>query len=262
MKRREFIIQTTQIGLTIPFLANHLSSKTHWITLSFDDGFKKSFYRIAEIHESFGLKACLNVIASGHMPGFKAVDQWILPELMGNFDDWNKLKDRGHEVMPHTWEHLNLTKIPEKQAKENMTKCFDYFEAHLDGYDPTYAVYNFAFNASTPELERFALERVSAVRTAGWVLLKDERSNPLPSTNKSLRLGCWSQGPEYCDTFVEKEIDEFLTSDGGWLILNLHGLDQEGWGPLHPMFLEKLLKKLVEMPQVAVEPAGVFIRTV
>jgi hypothetical protein len=38
--------------------------KPHLITLSFDDGFEKSFTKTAEIHESFGLKACLNIIAT------------------------------------------------------------------------------------------------------------------------------------------------------------------------------------------------------
>ena len=47
------------------------SQKTHLLSLSFDDGFKKSFYRIAEIHENYGLKACLNVIATGHLKSLK-----------------------------------------------------------------------------------------------------------------------------------------------------------------------------------------------
>ena len=260
MNRREFILQSTLVGMGLPFGIKCIPGQAHWLTLSFDDGFKKSFYRIAGIHEQFGLQACLNVIASGHLPGFKKVDQWILPELMGDFDDWNTLKSRGHEIMPHTWEHLNLTKVPEALAKENMRKCFDYFEEHLEGYDPTYAVYNFAFNASNPELEDFALQRVRAVRTAGWVILKDQTANPIPTQQTNLRLGCWSQGPDYCDTFVEEHIQQFLNSPGGWLILNLHGLDDEGWGPLHPAFLEELLARLTQVPTLAIKPAGVFLQ--
>ena len=36
------------------------------LTLSFDDGFLKSFTEIAEIHARHGLHACLNVMAEGH----------------------------------------------------------------------------------------------------------------------------------------------------------------------------------------------------
>ena len=85
--------------------------KTHILTLSFDDGFKKSFYKIAEIHEEYGLRACLNVIAMGHEKGY-VKDEFIHEDLLGNFDDWNKIKSRGHEIMPHSWAHKNLTEIP------------------------------------------------------------------------------------------------------------------------------------------------------
>lgn len=40
---------------------NSLAPQTHILSLSFDDGFKKSFYQIAKIHENYGLKACLSL---------------------------------------------------------------------------------------------------------------------------------------------------------------------------------------------------------
>jgi len=259
MRRRSFIKAT---GLSACYLVpvfRRTIDKTHIISLSFDDGFKKSFYRIAEIHENYGLQACLNVIASGHLPSFKAVDSWILPELMGDFNDWNKLKARGHEVMPHTWEHLNLTKVPIEKAKENMDKCFEYFEENLDGYTNAAAVYNFAFNASTTELEDYALSKVSAVRTAGWIVLKNTKFNLIESGKQ--RLGCWSYGPDYGDARVEEIIEEFLAAEGGWLILNLHGLDGEGWGPIHSTFLDNLLKKMINLKNVAVMPTAKVIES-
>jgi hypothetical protein len=102
MKLRQFIktSATTSVGLG-PGFEPSKAIKTHIVTFSFDDGFKKSFIKLAGIHEQFGLKVCLNIIASGHMTDFQAVDQWILPELMGDFTLWNDLAKRGHEVMPH-----------------------------------------------------------------------------------------------------------------------------------------------------------------
>ncbi|MCI0363213.1 MAG: hypothetical protein L0219_04980, partial [Phycisphaerales bacterium] len=44
--------------------------KTHVFTLSFDDGFKKSSLRTAEIYEKYKLPACINVIATAHLPDF------------------------------------------------------------------------------------------------------------------------------------------------------------------------------------------------
>jgi len=262
MNRIEFIKISTLAGLGFGMGGCTGRSKSHILTLSFDDGFKKSFYRIAEIYAEYGLKACLNVIASGHLPEFKGVGKWVLPELMGNFDDWNTLKSRGHEIMPHTWDHLNLTEIPLEEAKSNIDKCLDYFGQHLHGYKSEEAVYNFAFNASTPELDEFTLTRVRALRTGGWLVLEDSRVNRIPTTARPVALGCWSHGPELCDTYVEEEVNKFMAGPGGWLIFNLHGLDEEGWGPVGTRYLDGLLKRLVRIDYLDILPTGEVLKLV
>lgn len=259
MIRRNFIKASTLASLAVATKSWFRAEKTHIISFSFDDGFKKSFYKAAEIHEEYGLSACFNVIASGHMPNFKKVDDWILPELLGDFNDWNKLKARGHEVMPHTWEHLNLTKVSLKKAKKNIDKCLDYFEKNLDGYTNDDAVFNYAFCASNDKLDRFLLERVQAVRTGGWLVLEDTMLNPIPKTFKKATLGCWIQGPDYCDGYVEKEVNNFLDGPGGWLIFNLHGFDTEGWGPIRSSYYDKLLKRLIDIKKLEVLPVGQVI---
>uniref|UniRef100_UPI001AE066E2 hypothetical protein n=1 Tax=Lunatimonas salinarum TaxID=1774590 RepID=UPI001AE066E2 len=98
MERRRFIQATALGGLALSMASFNNTKKTHYLTLSFDDGFKKSFYRIAEIHQNYGLKACLNVIATGHLKSFNTEPQWIPQNLLGDFNDWNKLKERGHEI--------------------------------------------------------------------------------------------------------------------------------------------------------------------
>lgn len=261
MKRREFLKASvlTTAGMTAVGCSPKLAmsaGKTHVLTLSFDDGFKKSFYQIAEIHKEYDLKACLNVIATGHMPDFKKVDDWILPELLGDFSDWNKLAGRGHEVMPHSWKHLNLTKVPLSQAKENILRCLEYFNDNLDGYDAKKAVYNYAFDASTKELDLFTLQHVRAVRTGGWLLWEEEEYNAMPVVEKTGRLGCWTNGPDNNDRWVDRQINDFLKTDGGWLILNLHGLDKEGWGPVSAGYLDTLLKRLVAIEKLSILPAG------
>jgi len=69
--RRTFlkVVGSSAATLTLPRLGfgGELvpSKKTHLVTLSFDDGFKKSFTRIAEIYEKHRLSACLNGVAAG-----------------------------------------------------------------------------------------------------------------------------------------------------------------------------------------------------
>jgi len=260
MQRRTFIKNSILGSVAVGFNPYLPKGKTHIITLSFDDGFKKSFYRLAEIHEAYGLKACLNVIATGHLPSFNTEPKWIPQQLLGNFNDWNKIKSRGHEVMPHTWDHLNLTEIPVEQAKQKIDQCLDYFEKNLQGYVASEAVYNFAYNASTPELDKYTLQRTGAVRTGGWLILKDTMVNLLPVQPTPLALGCWGHGPDFCDNYTEETINTFLAGKGGWLILNLHGLDEEGWGPVSTQYLDGLLKRLVKINYLDVLPAGTVLK--
>lgn len=263
MNRRTFIKSSIATAGAVSISSLGLvsdPSKTHALSLSFDDGFKKSFYRIAEIHENYGLHACLNVIATGHLKSFQTEPKWIPQKILGDFNDWNKLKERGHEIMPHTWEHLRLPEIALGKAKENIEKCLNYFEENLVGYSSEGAVYNFAYNASTPELEDFVMSKVSAIRTGGWLVLKDTMVNAFPVKELPLRLGCWGHGPDFCDDYVEQEINTFLAGAGGWLILNLHGLDEEGWGPVSTTYLDSLLKRLTKIDSLTVQPTGEIVR--
>jgi len=255
MERRDFIRTATMAGLAIGFGSCYRHKKTHILTLSWDDGFKKSFHKIAEIHERYGLKACLNIIASAHT--WADIPNEYHSDPVGNFDDWNALKARGHEIMPHTWKHTNLTEVSMDEAKELIDKCIDYFIDNLDRFDPATAVYNFAYNASTPELENYALSKVRAVRTGGWDILGDKQANPFPGDGGPLRLGCWSYGPDNADIWVNEGIERFLGDPaGGWLVLNLHGLDEEGWGPVSSNYLDKLLQKLVSIDYLDIRPAA------
>jgi len=259
MYRRNFIRTTTLGTLALSFASCLKSTKTHILSLSFDDGYKESFYKTASIHEEYGLKACLNIIASAHTGENKGPYEYH-HDPVGNFNDWNKLKQRGHEIMPHTWAHNNLTEMPFTEATQLIDKCLDYFEKHLDGFETSKAVFNFAYNASTTELENYALARVLAVRTGGWNILGSNKlANPFPENGSPVRLGCWSFGPENADDWVETEINKFLKGDGGWLILNLHGLDEEGWGPVTSDYLDKLLKRLVLIENLDILPVGMAL---
>lgn len=255
MKRRQFI-KTTAAASLLPSLGFRSSnaSKSHIISFSFDDGFKKSFLQLGQIHEDVGLKACLNVIASGHMSDFQQVDDWILPELMGDFDDWNYLVSKGHEVMPHSWQHLNLAKQPPKSAKKLISKCITYFNDNLDGFDPSKAVFNFPFNSSNDKLDQYTLGQVRAVRTWG-----DGVINPFPSKNSKYIIGCTTNGPNNNDDWLEQKVDEFLATDGGWLVFNLHGLDNEGWGPVSTDYFTSLLERLVVIKKLEVIPVGMAL---
>jgi peptidoglycan/xylan/chitin deacetylase (PgdA/CDA1 family) len=235
-------------GLMIAQSPFRCSEKTHIITLSFDDGFEKSSIRTAEIFEKYGLTACINVIATAHLQNFVLPNEYHAWKA-GDFQLWNELKSRGHEIMPHSYDHQNLTEMPLEQAKESILKCLDVFNKELKGFDAKEAVYNFAYNASTPEIEEWLGTQVMAFRTGGPAY------NPSPHPGQK-KLTCISHGPENIDQHLGQTIDEFLNGPNGWFIYNTHGLDDEGWGPVSSGYLDELLDKLTKIKTVDVLAAG------
>ena len=69
-------------------------------------------------------------------------------------------------------------------------------------------------------------------------------------------LGCESHGPDLSDDWIEEKVNRFLAGPGGWMILNLHGLDNEGWGPLSTDYFISLLERLIIINRLEVIPVG------
>jgi peptidoglycan/xylan/chitin deacetylase (PgdA/CDA1 family) len=251
MKRREFV---GAIGAALAANASvpgqsAASGKLHIVSLSFDDGFRKSFIRTAEIYEKFGLSGCFNVIASAHMPGNLVRDDYMKQELFGDFGVWNELQDRGHEIMIHGYQHAHKASLPLEKARDLILKSLDLFSRELRGFDPKKAVFNFPYNESTPELEQWLPSVVMAYRTRGGIL----NAVPGPNTRK-ITTGGW--GPTNAEKHVDESVEKLLAQPEGWMVYNLHGLDEEGWGPIRPAYLENLLTRLRQIDSVRILPTG------
>jgi peptidoglycan/xylan/chitin deacetylase (PgdA/CDA1 family) len=230
------------------FAEEFTNKKKHYITLSFDDGFKQSSLRTAAIYEKYKLSACINVIATAHLPDFKLPNEYHKWPA-GDFGLWNELKARGHEIMMHGFKHANKKEMSFEDGKASILKCIDYFSKNLKGFEPKESIFNFPFNASTPELEEWLPAQVKAFRTGGPSI------NELPHKGQT-KLTCSAYGPENGEKYLDEEIDKLLAKPSGWLIVNTHGLDDEGWGPISADYLDKLLARLTAIKTVKIVPAG------
>lgn len=250
--RRKFLVAvgttaTAFAATPLSLASDETRKKRHLVTLSFDDGFKKSSIKTAEIYEKYKVSACINVVASAHMKDFRPPDYPNVPRA--DFGLWNDLKARGHEVMPHGYRHANKRSLPFAEAKDLILRCLDVFDKELKGFDRKEAIFNFPYNASTPDLEQWLTTQVRAFRTGGGAI------NPLPHKGQT-KLTCTSFGPGNCEAAIDREIEKLLDKESGWLIFNTHGLDDEGWGPIRAAYLEKLLERLLAIESVAILPAG------
>lgn len=251
MKRREFIGAVGALASgTLPLSSfAGPEDRMHIVSLSFDDGFRKSFIRTAEIYEKFGLSACFNVTAAGNRPESPIADDYVGPGQLGDFTLWNELRERGHEIMPHGYNHVHKDRIPFEQAKKLIEACLEIFVSELRGFDPERAVFNFPYNVTTPEISSWITTRVRAYRCHGPMI------NPLPHADL-VRIGTGGWGPGNAEAHLDKTIEELLARESGWLVYNLHGLDDEGWGPIRAEYLERLLARLVQIDSVRVMPTA------
>ena len=96
--RRQFVAGVSAaatiavVGHGATFAADDPGKKRHIVTLSFDDGFKKSSSKTAEIYEKHKLSACINVVASGLHEGFEPTSS---SRPSGDFGLWNELQSAG-----------------------------------------------------------------------------------------------------------------------------------------------------------------------
>lgn len=225
---------------------------THLLTLSFDDGFRKSFTETARIYEEFGRKACLNVFTESCRPVFRKPDAGHNAPT-GDWDLWNELAARGHEIMPHGYDHSNHRAIPFAESKWRIDACLEAFEENLKGFRRDEAVFNFPYNASSPEVEAYLSPLVRAFRTGGGEL------NPWPGPGtKKITTGGF--GPGNCEGHLDGCVERFLAGAGGWMVYNLHGLDEEGWGPIRSDYLRRLLDRLVRREEVEILPAAAVLK--
>lgn len=224
----------------------------HYLTISWDDGFQKSFSKIAGIYERFGLRAEFNIVATANLPenalpdDMKPGHRWGAANAYGDFGLWNELQARGHVIQPHGYRHANKAELPFDEARGLILKCLEIFSRQLSGFDPAQTIFNFPYNASTPELEAWLPSVVRAFRTSGPGI------NPLPTT-KTVKLT--TTGAEDAEPLLDQCIDQLLAQPNGWLIYNGHGLDGEGWGPLRSEYLMRTLEKLGAIPDLKILPA-------
>lgn len=227
-----------------------MKNATHLVTLSFDDGFRKSFSETARIHEALGLKACLNVFTESCKSSFTPPDP-SHNAATGDWDLWNELAGRGHEIMPHGYDHSNHARIPFEDSRWRIETSIGEFERNLKGFKPAEAVFNFPYNAASAEVVSY-MDAASPVRGyrlgGGWL-------NDFPS-KKSRRISNSGYGPGNCESHLDAGLKEFLSGAGGWFVYNLHGLDEEGWGPVGSEYLRRLLERLLKTPGVEVIPAA------
>lgn len=169
----------------------------------------------------------------------------FMPDIpKGDFAMWNDLQQRGHVVHPHGYDHADLSKLSLDEAKLKIERCLDYFREHLRGFSVRDAIYFLTYNRSTPELDEYLLSKVSAIRTTGPEGLVGSGMNTQADLEKRV-INCAWHGPGRCDDHLMDTLRQAEAKQPALMNYMMHGLDDEGWGPVGEKTLSEALQKII-----------------
>jgi len=205
------------------------------LSITFDDGLKQSTDIAISILNRYGLQATFYVVTGWVEPVRTDIKEpFNIGRSHGSWDYWRQVVAMGHEVGSHSYSHVNaLGKkawlfpwlVPSEIAKS-------YRDLNREIPQASYTM-AMPWNAATWFSDFFVRRSFSACRLG----TSDIEYNNLASLNR-YRLKSWapSQRNDWPD--YVKAIDGVRA--GGWLILQFHGFDDEGWDPIASELFEKL----------------------
>lgn len=212
------------------------------ISLIFDDGFRASCIEVARLFEARKLRANFAVLAK---------PDTFMPDLeKGDFSLWNELQARGHVIHPHGYDHTDLSKIPFRDAAEKIDACLSCFAEELQGFDANQCIYHTTYNRTTPEVDAYLLSKVLAIRTMGLRGEPGSGFNEFAQLN-ARRLQCNWHGPGLCDEHLWEGMLGAEKHQPTLFLYMLHGLENEGWGPIRVQALERVLDHIAESPVIS-----------
>lgn len=197
------------------------------LSFTFDDGLAHGAKAACDIAESLGVSVTFYVVTGWVEPKRVLIrERWNEGRWHGDWTFWRRMRDAGHEVGSHSFSHVNMggkkaRLMPWIVPRELSLSQRDLVrEVPQDAY-----TISMPWNAATPRSERFVSSLFSACRLGGPKL----EYNNLKRLDAH-RLKSWAPGPD-------TTLDEYkLALDGipedGWLILQFHSFDDEGWEPL------------------------------
>lgn len=216
------------------------------ISFCFDDGFRRSAQVIAEQFSRRGLSACFAVLAQPE----EALDPYLRGADLGGWAFWRDLAAAGHEVAPHGLRHERYDDMSLPDTQVSVLHALQIMEAELPGFERSRSVFHVPYASAPPT-------------TVDWLATQ---SLGVRLTRKGHGLNRWADlhpgglvnsicfGPDEVDAAALARLRDFKADGDGWLVLALHGVDGEGWGPVSRHALERLIDEALAMGAEVVPP--------
>jgi peptidoglycan/xylan/chitin deacetylase (PgdA/CDA1 family) len=207
------------------------------VSFCFDDGFRATADKVRAVFEARDLRTTFCVLARPDL----TEDPFIRAAPIADWAYWREAVATGHEVAPHGWAHERLGDLDTEAACAGLDRTLDAFAAELPGFDPRDQLFHLAYLAApAPVVQHLAARTLGVRRALGRAGL-----NPTGRHELGGDVDCITFG-DPAGELMRMRLDRFLAAEDGWLVLVLHGLDGEGWGPVAGEVLERQLDRLLD----------------
>ncbi|MDZ4375969.1 MAG: polysaccharide deacetylase family protein [Phenylobacterium sp.] len=217
------------------------------VSMCFDDGFEATARAVRDVFEARDLRATFCVLAAPE----QTADPFIRARPVADWGWWRETAGAGHAVEAHGWAHERLGDLSLAEACNGVDRTLEVFRRELPGFDPARQVFHLAYLAAPQGVVDYVAARSLGVRRA----LGGAGLNPSPRRD----IDCITFG-DPADERLTARIDRFLDAEAGWLVLVLHGLDGEGWGPVRRATLEAQLDRLLAAGVEVAPPRDILLK--
>lgn len=206
------------------------------VSFTIDDGFWESSQQMADILDQYNLKA-----------SFYLVTHWVKPMKTDEIGDgynedldhgawplWKNFLKRGHEIGSHSCTHPALPTIDAKDALQEITESKQILIDELGLEEPI--TFAYPYNQPSPEVIKMVGGHYLSARIGG------KPFNEIASTDLQAINSWWPLSDTPLEEITAK-IDE-AKAKGYWLVIGLHGMNEEGWNPITPEKFEAVCKYL------------------
>ena len=222
------------------------------VSFCFDDGFRRSADAICEVFSSRGLSACFAVLAAPS----RALDPYLHGAELGDWAYWRKVRDSGHEVAAHGLIHENLEALSLSETVTSVRTALDIMEAQLPGFARARSLFHTPYMRAPEATVRWLGTQFLGVRLA--LDAAGRRGlNPWEQLRKGGPVDSLCLGPEGVAEAASARIQEFAHQQG-WLVLVMHGVEGEGWGPIAQADLAGLLDQALALGMAVAPPDRVL----
>lgn len=173
------------------------------VSLTFDDGWQSAYVNGAPLLDEYGFKATFYLNPA-------AIDTSVFMSS----DEVAALKNNGHEVASHGYEHLDFTTLNKSSINYQLEHAYQYFKQVQNEQTVDFAT---PFGGTDSQVTSYARKYYASLRTTQSGL--NTRQNFDPYNLLVLYVGRDTTPAKIADALAETK------ADNGWLILVYHRVD-------------------------------------